>query len=393
LLRESFNAQPRAPAFARPAGAFGWALNEERAVSRAIRLAPAGRSARYLRPRGLAPLELVIALPILLFVTALMVNFGTLATWRVRGEIVSRDAVWRGRWPRTGDWESRPRGWPANAGMGTVNGQQMEVLEHPDLQQPVVRGPLPNGFVVRDLLNPERGAREGQSSIVRRYPMLPRLGPYKSGSIEHPVLDFKWPCAEMGIPNIFRRTIRLYELPTTDQSLPSALAEACDAMFGMPNYLALYTLDRDADIKQFYGGYVDFHPRIRHPYQVFPVYVPYCQLDTEIVRKREVERLIDTLDARGRARLHRISRLPRRMTDFFLNMYRWASDNLKQEIETKTALLQDPGLSQEEKDELQAWITWAKSELQRIEPYVTALEAYQAKLPEIENQLRELIEP
>ncbi|MBI2480878.1 MAG: pilus assembly protein [Planctomycetia bacterium] len=52
------------------------------------------------RRRGLAPLEFVLWLPVLLFVMALMVNYGTIATWRVRSEIVSQHAAWRTRWPR-----------------------------------------------------------------------------------------------------------------------------------------------------------------------------------------------------------------------------------------------------------------------------------------------------
>ena len=50
---------------------------------------------------GLAPLELVLTLPILVFVAALIFNLGVIAMWRVRGEVNSREAVWRARWPRT----------------------------------------------------------------------------------------------------------------------------------------------------------------------------------------------------------------------------------------------------------------------------------------------------
>ena len=43
--------------------------------------------------RGLAPLEFVLWLPILMMVAGLIVNVGTSQTWRIRGEIVARDAV------------------------------------------------------------------------------------------------------------------------------------------------------------------------------------------------------------------------------------------------------------------------------------------------------------
>ena len=45
------------------------------------------------RRRGLAPLELVLAIPLLLFVVALSVIFGAVACWKVRGEVVARDAI------------------------------------------------------------------------------------------------------------------------------------------------------------------------------------------------------------------------------------------------------------------------------------------------------------
>ena len=108
-------------------------------------------SSLHLRKRrGLAPVELVLWLPILLFVAALMVNFGTSATWRLRGKVVARDAAWRVRWPRTGANEPRPEDWvwPKPARMEVREGAPITQLENPMTQHPVVRGPLPNDFVV-----------------------------------------------------------------------------------------------------------------------------------------------------------------------------------------------------------------------------------------------------
>ena len=48
--------------------------------------------------RGLAPLELVLALPILLFVMALIVCYGTISAWKVREHSVARLAAWETRW-------------------------------------------------------------------------------------------------------------------------------------------------------------------------------------------------------------------------------------------------------------------------------------------------------
>ena len=61
---------------------------------------PGKRSGR----RGLAPLELVLSLPVLLFVMGLMILIGWAATFKVRTQIHAREAAWRSIWranPRT----------------------------------------------------------------------------------------------------------------------------------------------------------------------------------------------------------------------------------------------------------------------------------------------------
>lgn len=63
---------------------------------------------RLRRRRGLSTLEMVLSLPILLFVMALMINYGTVACWKVRALSVARNAVWSTRWPRTGHSNPRP---------------------------------------------------------------------------------------------------------------------------------------------------------------------------------------------------------------------------------------------------------------------------------------------
>ncbi len=45
------------------------------------------------RRRGLAPVELVLWFPVLLMVMALIVNYANMTSWRLRGEMVARDAV------------------------------------------------------------------------------------------------------------------------------------------------------------------------------------------------------------------------------------------------------------------------------------------------------------
>ncbi len=345
------------------------------------------------RRSGLAPLELVAALPVLLFVAALIVNFGALAAWRVRGEIVARDQAWRARRPRTGANEAPSAIWPAGATSDLIGGPQILALAHPELQHAVVRGPLPHGFFVEQLLDPARGYYQGRASVTRRFPMLSRLGPYVSGNIRHPLLDQKWPGWEMGIPNVHRRSLRLYGFPVTDQRLPQHLANTRDSMLSMPNYGALLTLERDSDVYRYHGRYVDFHPRIPHPYSARATVIEArCELDGEIVRTGPVARLVDALDEEGRAELRRISRLPRRMTDFFWRLYDTRVRRLERRIEAWSEELSDRYTRLPRRRELREMIAEAQSELNRIQPYLEPLEAYRARLDEIEDQLRAEVE-
>jgi predicted nuclease with TOPRIM domain len=80
--------------------------------------------------------------------------------------------------------------------------------------------------------------------------------------------------------------------------------------------------------------------------------------------------------------------VPRCLTNFFLDMYGSAVKELKANIAAWTEELKDPDTSLERKKELKALIQWAQDELARIEPYLAPLEAYEAKLDEIEDQLK-----
>ena len=318
-------------------------------------------------------MEFVLWLPILLFVTALMVNYGTLATWRVRGEVVSRHAAWRARWPRSGNSEGAPREyWPRDAEMDIEPAAPMLLLDDPAIQHPVVRGPIPNDFIVNPVLDPDhRGAYQGVSEVNREYPLLPRLGDYRSGDIETPLLDRKWQAAAMGIPNRYRRIKVLYQLPKTDPSLPRAFANAVNGVLRIPHFHALAVLDRYPDVLRYTGSYHDFHPLVD---------ASKCELDRDVVRNEELLRLGERqglVDRRGAdgIELGDISRLPRGMTGFFLRMYRAALRRLQDE------LAGPPPPSPRRRAEIQAEI----AELQRK---IGQLEAYQGRIPAIEDSLR-----
>lgn len=358
----------------RAGGERGW-RGDRRRYRACIRVVP------HRERRGLAMMELVLWLPVLLFVVALIINYGTMATWRVRGEIVSHDAAFRARWGRSGGTEGRLAGeWPADATITTAADSPLTELDAPYIQHPVVRGPLPNGFVVRPILDPDHeGAYKGVGRVARDYPLLPRLGDYDSGEIAGPLVDRKWTNTEMGIPNIERRIPVLYQLPRTDPRLPREFVNAVNAVLSIPHFAALAVLDNDADIRKFYGQPHDFHPRVHD----------VCELDPDVVQRTQVNRLVDTRNDRGEIVLGEISGLPRTMTNFFLNMYRAAVDMMEQRIQQlQDELRGPPPPTPQRQAEIMREIADLQAEIQRIQPLIRQLEAYLNRMPQIEADLR-----
>ncbi|HEX5103505.1 MAG TPA: hypothetical protein VFV87_06820, partial [Pirellulaceae bacterium] len=232
---------------------------------------------RRIRRRGLAPLELVLAIPLLLFVLALSVIFGTVACWRVRGQSVARDAIWSHRWPRTEPWgvdhDPRPLEWPSPAVINNNAGPPLGSLDHGAFQHPVIRGPLPGNIVVNDrLFDPTLGLRRGHAEIVRTPPMLGTLGDYRL-DLEHQLFDGKWQFRQMGVGSNTNRRIpviypNLLDLPQTG-GLKAQYQQAIQAIVSSPLKPDLAVLDRDAEIYAWYGYYPDFHPRFQR----------FCSLD------------------------------------------------------------------------------------------------------------------
>lgn len=162
------------------------------------------------RRPGLAPLELVLALPLLLMVMALTVDAGAAACWKLRAAMVARDAIWSSRWPRTGlATMPQPANWPvgnANSGIQGPGGQVQPLQDVnqiiPQISQPVARGPaLGPSTVVNSLLDPTRGMTNGTSWIQQPLPLLPLLPPI-TYNLVHPLLTDGWqgPTAAMQTP-------------------------------------------------------------------------------------------------------------------------------------------------------------------------------------------------
>ena len=323
---------------------------------------------------GLAPLEFVLALPILLFVMALIVNYGTAAAWRVRGEIVSRDAVWGERHPRSA--QTRPPSWPDDATYTVVADAPITLLDDPEIDHEVVRGPL-GDIGVNPVLDPDRtGAVKGVSEIDRPFALLPTMGNYDSNEIAHRLLHPWWQCNDEGYPNWYRRSRILYEWPDVGGGLESSHNNARQALqqFHQANWDVLRTLDQaDPDFIRYGRSPPQFHPSPRH----------MCETDPEVVRERAMERyMIDYVDSRGEVQLGRITQLPRTMTSAFLSLYR----GRKQELENLIMTLQ---MVMPQTADIQRQINNAQNEIDNeLNPKIAQLEAYQKRLDQIEDDLK-----
>lgn len=317
-------------------------------------------------------------IPGLLFVAVLMLNFGHVAVWRARGEIASRDAAWRARPTREPGVEAPLRPiWPADARLTTVPDPPIMQLDHPAINHPVVRGPLPNGFVVRDTLNPLQGAYHGSGAVTRNYPLLPKTGPYRTGEIRDPLFDLLWTCRETGNwVNVARRTPAIYRLPTTDPSLPAAFVSAHSAILSLPHFPALSVLDHDEEVRKYRGYYADFHPFINRG----------CELDPAVIKRTEVDRLVLSTNAAGNKQLGLVLRLPRNMTGFYLSMYRDEVDRLEGEIEyLQQQIMNAPAGSGLQIAQWQAQIAADQAAIPPLEVKIEQLEMFEARIPEWEQ--------
>ena len=292
-----------------------------------------GRKRHSICRRGLSALELVLCLPLLLMIMALMVNYGVVASWNVRGLMVSRHAVWSTRWPRNLNRLPRPSPWLQPITVAAEDAGDIASLDDPRVDHPVARGPLSGGNnVKRRLLDPARGLRNGKSSIERRFPMLPSLGEYHLSSDDY-LLDDKWQYQRTRVPaNVSRRIPAIYELARAGPALKTSYIRAAVALRSWPGRQRLEPLYRDDEFIAYnerfgLGGPPDFRPRMRS----------FCSLDQAVVASR-VEDLVDRIQGKEvrnseGAVIRRIPGVAERMAVAFRNLYRRVIRRLEAELE------------------------------------------------------------
>lgn len=286
-------------------------------------LKPASRFRRLPKRRGLAPLEFVMCLPVLLFVLALMVDAGSKSCWKLRGVVAARDAAWCSRHMQflVGSNQiplpTNHVDWPPPATMSARGAGPNAVLEKTELNRPVVRGPTLGSFRVNgELLNQTLGAWLGHSSRTWRPPLLPKLGG-EAMNQRHPLIVGAWQYWQMHLPSTFvRRIPYIYQLPQMDASLKVAYENSVRAIQSAPCQPALAVLDRDEEVRTYTGAYHDFHPRVN----------AFCDADVQRVADNQLKGLIRRIQGGVSPRPRR--GLPAAMTSFWISMYRVQRDRL-----------------------------------------------------------------
>jgi hypothetical protein len=268
---------------------------------------------------------MVLALPILLFVMALMINFDTVASWKVRALSIARNAVWSTRWPRNGNAMPRPNYWPTTANVASASIGTIPSLDDPRVDLPVARGPLP-GATVQPVLDPTQGFRQGTADLQRSYPLLSKAGQYRQHA-ETEFLDNRWQYGEMGMGSNFQQRIPvIYVLPKADPSLVQNYVSAAEAVISANQGAGLAPLvGRDPDFLQYRPPPPDFEPQLQQ----------FCSLDQDQAQTA-VQNLIDNIQGKKDPPVASVAKV---MTNAFIGLYQGVIAQLKQSGQGNSPLI------------------------------------------------------
>jgi hypothetical protein len=279
---------------------------------------------------------MVLALPILLFVMALMVNYDTVASWKVRALSIARNEVWSTRWPRNGSAMPRPDYWPQTAGMAYAGIGSIPSLDDPRVDLPVARGPLP-GVTVKQTLDPTQGFRQGTADMQREYPLLSKVGPY-SLHAQTEFLDNLWQYGQMGLSSNYQPRIPvLYVLPQGDPSLVQGYVTAAMAVVDANQQPGLAPLQHDPDFIKYRGSAPNFQPQL--PVCSCPgcggCPPGFCSLSRDDAQA-VVQNLIDRIQGRKDPKVASVAEV---MTGAFIGLYQWEINQLQQSSQDNSALI------------------------------------------------------
>lgn len=297
------------------------------------------------RRAGLAPLELTLSLPILLFVMGLIVIVGTTAAWKARTVTNARHAVWRSLWPRTGGGDPFPIGWPNNANL-LVTGSPSDALpvdpyaQHIAMRGPVMRAPTGESIPVREsLLDVHGDLTLGIGDIERRFPLLGNMSPGQAHlRREHSIIERTWAFHEMGISNVDRRIHVLYPIDLRG-ALPGqtlAWSTAVIQILSNPNLDILEVLDNDPEMRNPFppvgapsyeapygnGGTPDYHFPERRPRAELLNPDRVCSHNPDVIKDRVRDPLLPEIQGHPQRRTLADCGVPGRLTRNYLRAYR-----------------------------------------------------------------------
>lgn len=292
----------------------------------------------------------------MMFVMALIMDFGTMAPWKLRASFVAREAVWRTHWPHRGQGNPTPASWPMPAvgntypanspfrdvSLGHQPGKPDAFDTDPFGQHTVVRGPTAvQGsplLVDQKMLDYAPGMIQGNSHINVKMPLLPNL-PRVTFDLQQQMLDGHMQFGPMGYPaNVTRRVLLLYgfNAPSQWYRLADKYQQAATENYriwaklsptaGSPSDPGVLTLDRDDEFGRYRNSSPDFHPQIRG----IGNGRPQCETDIEMVRQKYLEGpggLFERIIGPKRQGLYG---LPDHMADAFINLYQGEIARLQQ---------------------------------------------------------------
>lgn len=308
------------------------------------------RSVRWPVSRaGLAPLELVITLPLLLMLMALIINFAHAATWKIRAATSARLAMWRHRPLWSADNDPRPANfWPKSASLlvlgGNRIGQVDPVWNTSQIAQGWIKGPTfvaGNGRLdVRDnrVNEMSEGVGIGAGAVSLRYPFLPAMGNMVMRS-EHTLLDSVWQYHTMGYPwNDTRRARGWWQLEDSGDwsSEKQQFEEADSRMVNNPQRMLLTPLDRDLDLMDFYG--------YDNPLSDFYTKAPGFCIDDRDQVQRMINQPRGMLDHIRGAKKYKIAGVCERMANSYLMMYQAQLTTLEAQDEPPKEAIAQLGL-------------------------------------------------
>ena len=286
--------------------------------------------------RGLAPLEFVLTLPILVMMMALMIDFGVAGAWKIRTQTNARYAGWRTLTARTGQFNATPPYWPASANLSAQTGtplpdvnQQWDSMQ--DLLCPCTRGQqltAPNAVAAINVpgrLEMDDDVIRGHADLERNLPLfrgaLPATGGKFRFSINQDLFDNHWQYNTLGIPyNDYPRSrvwwdIELADLAALDPAIDSnkqLLDQNLQLLQANPKQADLYPLDNDDEFLRYSGNPPEFYPRLGR----------LCMSDPNALYLSAISRTDHDGHPNRNSLLSRIDRLPCTMSGSFTGMYR-----------------------------------------------------------------------